>query len=45
MPPIGLLLGKVDLASLFLVLDHSKDAPASLADAEKMRKVKPRHYR
>ena len=34
MPPIGLLLGKVDFASLFLVLDHSKGAPASLADAK-----------
>ena len=34
MPPIGLLLGKVDFASLLLVLDHSKGAPASLADAK-----------
>ena len=34
MPPIGLLLGKVDFASLFVVLDHSKGAPASLADAK-----------
>ena len=34
MPPIGLLLGKVDFASLFLLLDHSKGAPASLADAK-----------
>jgi len=34
MPPIGLLLGKVDFASLFLVLDHSKAAPLSLADAK-----------
>jgi large conductance mechanosensitive channel len=34
MPPIGLLLGKVDFSSLFLVLDHSKGAPASLADAK-----------
>jgi large conductance mechanosensitive channel len=34
MPPIGLLLGKVDFASLFLVLDHSKGAPLSLADAK-----------
>jgi len=34
MPPIGLLLGKVDFASLFLVLDHSKGAPVSLADAK-----------
>lgn len=34
MPPIGLLMGKVDFASLLLVLDHSKGAPASLADAK-----------
>lgn len=34
MPPIGLLLGKVDFASLFLVLDNSKGVPASLADAK-----------
>ncbi len=33
MPPIGLLLGKVDFASLFYVLDHSKGQPLSLADA------------
>ena len=34
MPPIGLLLGKVDFSSLFLVLDHSKGQPLSLADAK-----------
>jgi len=34
MPPIGLVLGKVDFASLLLVLDHSKGMPASLADAK-----------
>lgn len=34
MPPIGLLLGKVDFSSLFLVLDNSKGAPLSLADAK-----------
>jgi large conductance mechanosensitive channel len=34
MPPIGLLLGKVDFASLFYVLNHSKGEPASLADAK-----------
>jgi large conductance mechanosensitive channel len=34
MPPIGLLLGKVDFASLFLTLDTSKGVPASLADAK-----------
>ena len=34
MPPIGLLLGGVDFTSLFYVLDSSKGAPASLADAK-----------
>lgn len=34
MPPIGLLLGNVDFSSLFTVLDASKGAPASLADAK-----------
>jgi large conductance mechanosensitive channel len=34
MPPIGLLLGRVDFASLFVVLDHSKGIPASLAEAK-----------
>jgi large conductance mechanosensitive channel len=34
MPPIGLILGKVDFASLFYVLDASKGVPASLADAK-----------
>jgi len=34
MPPIGMLLGKVDFSSLFLMLDHSKGVPASLADAK-----------
>src|SRR6266403_6290647 len=34
MPPIGLILGKVDFSSLFLVLDHSKGQPVSLADAK-----------
>ena len=34
MPPIGLLLGKVDFSSLFLVLDHAKGQPISLADAK-----------
>src|SRR5512141_1924981 len=34
MPPIGLLLGKVDFASLFLVLDQTKGTPVSLADAK-----------
>jgi large conductance mechanosensitive channel len=34
MPPIGLLLGKVDFASLFYVLDRTVPAPASLAEAK-----------
>ena len=34
MPPIGLLIGKIDFASLFYVLDYSKGQPVSLADAK-----------
>ncbi|MCA1634501.1 MAG: large conductance mechanosensitive channel protein MscL [Acidobacteria bacterium] len=34
LPPIGLLFGKVDFASLFVVLDESKGIPSSLADAK-----------
>lgn len=34
MPPIGLILGKVDFASIFYVLDSTKGVPASLADAK-----------
>ena len=34
MPPIGLILGKVDFASLFYVLDNTKGTPVSLADAK-----------
>lgn len=34
MPPVGLILGRVDFASLFYVLDSSKGAPASLAEAK-----------
>jgi large conductance mechanosensitive channel len=33
MPPIGLLIGKIDFSSLFYVLDNSKGQPISLADA------------
>ena len=36
MPPIGQLLGKVDFASLFYVLDSTKGTPASLAEAKAM---------
>ena len=34
MPPIGLLFGKIDFASLFIVLDKSKGIPASLVEAK-----------
>jgi len=34
MPPIGLVLGRIDFSSLFYVLDPSKGVPASLADAK-----------
>ena len=34
MPPIGLLIGRIDFGSLFVVLDRSKGVPASLADAK-----------
>ena len=34
MPPIGLLLGGVDFANLFYLLDHSKGIPASVAEAK-----------
>ena len=34
MPPIGLVLKRVDFQSLFVVLDSSKGIPASLADAK-----------
>jgi large conductance mechanosensitive channel len=34
MPPLGLLIGRVDFSSLFQVLDVSKGVPASLAEAK-----------
>lgn len=34
MPPLGLLLGRVDFSSLFIVLDPTQAVPASLADAK-----------
>jgi large conductance mechanosensitive channel len=34
MPPIGLLLGRIDFSSLFYVLDAAKGVPASLAEAK-----------
>ena len=34
MPPIGLFIGKIDFASMFVVLDKSKGIPLSLADAK-----------
>jgi large conductance mechanosensitive channel len=36
MPPIGMLLGNIDFASLFLVLDGKEPKPASLAEAKAM---------
>ncbi|HEY6122048.1 MAG TPA: large conductance mechanosensitive channel protein MscL, partial [Pyrinomonadaceae bacterium] len=34
MPPIGMILGRVDFANMFHVLDQSKGVPASLAEAK-----------
>jgi large conductance mechanosensitive channel len=34
MPPLSLLLNRVDFSSLFYVLDPSKEIPASLAEAK-----------
>ena len=34
MPPLGLLLGRIDFSSLFFVLDAARGAPASLSDAK-----------
>jgi large conductance mechanosensitive channel len=34
MPPFGLVLGRIDFASLFYVLDRSKAIPASLKEAK-----------
>lgn len=34
MPPIGLLLNKVDFSSLFYVLDRSRGIPVSITDAK-----------
>ena len=34
MPPLGLALGRVDFASLLILLDSSKGVPASFADAK-----------
>ena len=34
MPPIGLLTGRIDFASMFYVLDSSRGIPSSLADAK-----------
>src|SRR5688572_1408280 len=34
MPPLGLVLGRVDFSSLFVTLDRSKGIPTSLADAK-----------
>ena len=34
MPPIGLVLGRIDFSSLFFVLDGAKGVPASLSEAK-----------
>jgi large conductance mechanosensitive channel len=34
MPPLGLMLGRVDFSSLFVTLDYSKGTPVSLAQAK-----------
>jgi large conductance mechanosensitive channel len=34
MPPIGMVLRRIDFSNLFVVLDHSRPAPKSLADAK-----------
>jgi large conductance mechanosensitive channel len=34
MPPLGLVIGNVDFSDLFIILDHSKGTPASLAAAK-----------
>jgi large conductance mechanosensitive channel len=34
MPPLGLVLGRVDFSSLFFVLDSAKGLPVSLTDAK-----------
>ena len=34
MPPLGLVLGRIDFSSLFFVLDETKGLPASLAEAK-----------
>lgn len=36
MPPLGLIFGRIDFSSLFVVLDASKGIPASLAEAKAM---------
>jgi large conductance mechanosensitive channel len=36
MPPLGLVLGRIDFSSLFWVLDESKGIPASLPEAKAM---------
>jgi large conductance mechanosensitive channel len=36
MPPLGLVLGRVDFSSLFVILDYTKGAPASLAQAKEL---------
>lgn len=39
MPPLGLLVGRIDFTSLFIVLEPSLGVPASLADARMPRRA------
>ena len=36
MPPLGLILGRIDFGSLFYVLDRTKGSPMSLAEAKQL---------
>ena len=36
MPPLGMMLGRVDFASLFVILDSAKGVPASVAQAKEL---------
>lgn len=36
MPPLGLIFGRVDFSSLFILLDRSKGEPQSLAQAKEL---------
>ena len=36
LPPVGMLTGRIDFASMFYILDRSKGVPASLAQAKEL---------